>query len=291
MNSLNDPESVNPRDTAMANYYNAKAKAVSPKTMAAKSSPTPIEGDDSEEYQPEQTEKPMIIGPDNKQMVLTNAGTYIKPNEELAHYQKAQNDMVMARSKPELTQALNMRPQVDKARAMLKPYEGNYDAMTPDQVKLLDAEVAKIASGGVTTEAMMHDLSPGTYQSLIQNFNQKASNLPKGAKLGEFIKLRENYLNELADVSNKIINKYGVSAYAANEQGISPPHQAELQSHYPEIFAPYATPQAKNEAPPRKERQNTLKDDGSGALQWLQDPKNKNDPHYQDVLKKLQGGQ
>jgi len=188
-----------------------------------------------------------------KQSVETNSGYELSPKDELKNYSDLQKDMISARSKPELAQALRDRPAVLKAKQMIEQFRGNYDKMTKNEVALLDSEIAKIATGGVPHESFMKELDPKTAQSMVENFKQKWTNIPQGAQLGDFVERRLKYLDDLDKVTNKIISDYGVKAYMTHEQGISPEHRQQIQQNYPEIFSPYVVPTAKNDKAPDQE--------------------------------------
>lgn len=114
-----------------------------------------------------------------------------------------------ARGNPEVGQALKDRYAASKALTLINRYPDT-DKMEPAQVKLLVAEVAKIAQGGAPTMGEMEALTPNTLSSKLSSVYQKLMNEPTPANAGKFIDKYKDYLNDLnTNAQNVVKEKFG----------------------------------------------------------------------------------
>jgi len=134
---------------------------------------------------------------------------------------KMENDITNARSKPAIQQAYRNSLAIKNALKMFQEFP-DPDKWTPQQVKLYNIEMAKVASNNAPTEGMIKDLSNPTAASGMAGYMQKIANVPVGAQQGEFIKLNQKYLNGLADVSNQVIKDNMGNVVKAGQDKLTP---------------------------------------------------------------------
>lgn len=95
----------------------------------------------------------------------------------------------------------------DSAMALITRYP-NLDDMPTKDYNLLTAEMAKIATGGATTEAAAKDIRAQTLLSRAAGFWSAVGGTPTRAQLGEFIQNNKEYLQSLNTINHKYVDDF-----------------------------------------------------------------------------------
>lgn len=141
-----------------------------------------------------------------------------------------------ARGQPAVAQAEKDIYAASKANSLANLY-GDPNKLSPQQAQLLSAEVAKIASGGQSTQAELDALNPHTMNAGMAKIVQKFTNEPSQANAGAFIKQYQDYANALTQDAQKVItDKYGRVIESVKGQ-IGPDNYNTLKNQYVNRFA------------------------------------------------------
>jgi len=133
---------------------------------------------------------------------MRNEGSGEKDKDK--NWQKVQSMLESARGNPGVSQAEKDLLSKAKIDALVNKYP-NPDKLSPQEVKLLVAEAAKAASGGVPTGHEQEALSPGTAEFNLKSLYSKLANEPTGANAGEFVKRIKDYSDDIGKVADKVI--------------------------------------------------------------------------------------
>ena len=130
------------------------------------------------------------------------------------------NHMLGARAPQDVQQARQATKAIASAQELINQYPDT-DKMPVAQVRLLNAEIAKVAQGGVPSEGEMKGLDPGTLQEHWQGFLAQTGNEPTGAQLRGFIQQNQNYLKGLAQVNQNVVDKFERDTYEGTKNRLS----------------------------------------------------------------------
>lgn len=109
----------------------------------------------------------------------------------------------------------------------------NLDQMKPQTVNLLVSELAKVANGGVATEAGQRDLRPpDTYRAQFQAGLSKLTNSPTPAHLGEFLQIYKPYASALKQNAMNTIGESVISHENAYRNRVSPQDLQDFEENY-----------------------------------------------------------
>ena len=150
-------------------------------------------------------------------------------------YTDLNNHINTPRGNSAVQQAQQALRNVQNAQELIDQYPDT-NQMPPDKVSLLNAEIAKIASGGVATEHGTKSLEANTLMENVARFQQRVSNKPSGAQLGEFIKQNKNYLDGLYKVNKEFINDYQRKVYSGYKNRIGPDLQHQFETENSDLF-------------------------------------------------------
>ena len=190
---------------------------------------------------------------DNKR-IEGQGKNYVKMNGEI---------LGQGRAPADVKQAQKDNLAADKANKLLT---GNLNELGPTQAHLAMDEVAKLATGGVATDAVRSGLDPKTFAEDWATFKNKFAG-PDGtvsnANMGPFLQQHKDYLDGMHQITQNLLHKYQRNVYDGYVDGgqISPEHQEKFQTRHPELFpelqddkssaAPAgAAPAAPTKAPP-----------------------------------------
>lgn len=114
-----------------------------------------------------------------------------------------------ARGNPAVQQAEKDIYASSKVNSLANLY-GDPNNLNPQMVKMLVAEVGKIASGGQASEAELNYITPNTLSGKLAGVWQQLSNSPSPANAAAFIKQYQDYANSLTKDAQAVIkDKYG----------------------------------------------------------------------------------
>jgi len=186
---------------------------------------------------------------------VTTSGGYQEYPEKIADNKaKQMQDINGARSKPEFAQAQKDRQAIEKAMRTINKYTGRFDELTPSEVKTIDEEIAKFATGGVPHEAIEKQLHTDTFQERVADLKQKVSNQHQGAGQGDFVRRKLGYLQEMLDYTNNKIAKYYGDARLGRADQLTPQDNVEIDEKNQDILGPYVRPQALNPSDTKPEQ-------------------------------------
>jgi hypothetical protein len=158
-------------------------------------------------------------------------------------YTEMTNRIAGGRGAPQnVTQAQLAQTSVAKAKELIdQAPNGDLNKLSPQQVNLLGAEIEKIATGGVPTEAGRAGLDPQTFAAQWAAFKNKAvgpDGQVNGAELGPFIAQNKAYIEGLGKVVNGVVSKYQRDTFDdyADSGRLSEDHQAKFRKKHPELF-------------------------------------------------------
>jgi hypothetical protein len=100
------------------------------------------------------------------------------------------------RADPAANQARLDRYSVQKINSLINLY-GDPNKLSPQQVKLLAEEVAKVATGGIPGEATTQGLTPNTLRGRGAELLQNMTNEPTSAHAAEFVKNFKAYADSI----------------------------------------------------------------------------------------------
>jgi hypothetical protein len=111
--------------------------------------------------------------------------------------QKAIAAMDQTRGNPALNSAFQTARMAQNAKSILAPYADDLNKAPPSQVALFNAEIAKIATNGVPSEATMKEIDDPTLAKEFSGFVSKVTNSIQGANQAGFLPTKLRYLDDL----------------------------------------------------------------------------------------------
>jgi hypothetical protein len=151
-------------------------------------------------------------------------------------YSEMINHIETPRGNSAVQQAQKNLLSAETANGLISQYP-DLNAMPPDKVNLLNAEIAKIAQGGVASDHSQRGLEQNTLQSKFAIFMQQVGNQPSGAQLGAFIQQNKDYLDDVTKVNQAQVNRYKLSIYNGYRGRLTPEQDAQFKTEYPDLFA------------------------------------------------------
>lgn len=140
-----------------------------------------------------------------------------------------------ARGNPAAAQAERDIYSAQKADSLANLY-GDPNKLSPQQVKLLASELAKIAQGGVPNMTELQGLTPNTLMSKFATVWGNLSNHPTPANAAAFVKQYQDYTHALTKDAQKVIkDKYGRVIESAKKQ-IGDDNYDQLKTQYLDRF-------------------------------------------------------
>lgn len=136
-----------------------------------------------------------------------------------------------------------------KAQDIIDQYP-NYNDMPSEQVSILTAEMAKIAQGGLASDHATAQQESKSFISDYEKFMSKVDNKPTGAQLGEFIKQKKTYLDNMMSTNQETINKFQRGIFNAHAPSFTPELTARFKQNYPEAFQEKKQAKVEQQQPP-----------------------------------------
>ncbi len=124
---------------------------------------------------------------------------------------------------------------VSNAQELIQQYP-DLNQMPPQKVALLNAELAKISSGGVASEHGQDALAANTLSERFAKLKSQVGGEPTGAQVGAFIQQNAEYLQGLQKVSQDRVDKYGREIYASYKHRLSPELQNRFETEHADLF-------------------------------------------------------
>lgn len=160
-----------------------------------------------------------------------------KPEDEEKTYSEIASKMEPTRGNRALQQASVNLLSVDNAERLMAPYANNLDKMPPKKVELLAEELEKIASGSAGTQSGRDSLAAKTFASKWSEFKSNLTGEPTGADVGAFLKDYGDYLGDLKQASQNVVDKHYQSVWNANKNRLSPELQDRFRQEMPDYFS------------------------------------------------------
>lgn len=145
--------------------------------------------------------------------------------------QSAQTLLESARGNPAAAQAEKDLYSAQKANSLANLY-GDPNKLSLPQVKLLAAEVGKIAAGGTSTQSELEGITPNTLVGKMSQYVTNLTNNPTPANAAAFVKQYQDYTGALVKDAQKVIqDKYGRVIESRKNQ-LGPDNYQSLQDQY-----------------------------------------------------------
>lgn len=153
-----------------------------------------------------------------------------------------------ARGNPAVAQAEKDIYAADKAKSLANLY-GDPNKLSMPQVRLLAAEIGKIASGGVSSQHELEGITPNSLTGRLSDVASKLTNEPTPANAAAFVKQYQDYANQLSKDAQKVItDKYGRVIEGSKKQ-LGDDNYKALQDNYVNRFKPAAGPMHGSDLP------------------------------------------
>lgn len=164
----------------------------------------------------------MVEGNKLRRVEQSNAkqGQYLNQTQQI---------LESAKGNPEVSQALKDRYAANKLNKLIG---GDPDKLNPQQVQLALGEMGKIATGGVPTIEELKHLRQDTIPSWLAEAAQKWTNSPSPANQGAFLKLYQNYANQLSEDANGVIENKYKRVLQTRKRVLHPDDYASLKAQY-----------------------------------------------------------
>ena len=110
---------------------------------------------------------------------------------------------------PDVAKARTELQSVDKINeAIAQAPKGNLSNLSGNQLKMIFAEGAKLATGGAPTQTELDELTPQNFAQKSAAWWQKVSNKPVPSNAGEFIKQLQEYANGIGKTHMQTISDF-----------------------------------------------------------------------------------
>lgn len=124
---------------------------------------------------------------------------------------------------------------IANANELISQYP-DLNQMPPQKVALLNAELAKISSGGVGSEHGQEALAANTIAEKFAKFKSEIGGEPNGAQVGAFIQQNKDYLTGLQKVSQAKVDSYSKEMYGSYKHRLSPELQTRFETEHADLF-------------------------------------------------------
>lgn len=168
----------------------------------------------------------------------------VKDQEKLGQgqdkaYSELRNHLETFRGNQAAKQAAVDSYSADKALEIVK----NKKFLTTQDLTLLSSEVAKIATGGVPTEAGIKHLMPSNLATKAAELQNFLSSSPTDAQANEYVKRNMDYLDGMVKESKKTLNGYRSNILKGYKGRVKPEQYSEAENDYG-LGAPVEDPSA-----------------------------------------------
>lgn len=145
--------------------------------------------------------------------------------------QKVQSLLESARGQPDVSQALKDKYAISKANDLSNRYS-DPNKMTNQEVNLLVSELGKVATGGVPNHTELQGLTPDTLKTKFGSIVSKLTSNPTPANAGSFVKMYKNYLNDIGNSANQILEKKVTRILETNKKHIGEENYNNFKEQY-----------------------------------------------------------
>ena len=237
------------------------------------------------------------IGRERNEAKATAKGTLGYNPQRAKALMDVHQRMVSPRGNTAVQRAMQDARAGAKIQALFKKYEGNLDKMPAVDVNLASQEIAALAGGGHGSDTSRAAVTAKTLASDFNEFMGYVGGKPTASQLGEFLKAKKHYVDELKKIADEDVKKYQGDVFNQVKQ-LNPTDDelAPFAETFPHLFpAPresYVEDTAGNpsmtiQAPQATAPQAPASDpQDEAALNWLMD--NPEDPRAAGISAKLQ---
>lgn len=166
----------------------------------------------------------------NRAAMLSDKADTKKTADQDKAYTQMRKDLETFRGNRPVAQAAMDAYSADKAMALVKGI--NPDKLTTQDLRMLNTELAKIASGGVPGEHGVETLMPNNLRTKAAELQNFLTSNPSDAHAGEYVKKNLKYLQGMVDSANSSVDKYRSNISKGYKNRVNPDQFSEAQSDY-----------------------------------------------------------
>lgn len=137
----------------------------------------------------------------------------------------------------------------DNALKLVNKYADLNQMSTKDYNLLVD-ELGKIATGGVPGVHTQESIAASTLESKWSEFTSTVGGKPSPAQLGEFIKNNVEYLHDLRETSQDLVDAHNMKSFNGLKRQLDDEHIKNFQEDFPDLWARELARKAKKGAAP-----------------------------------------
>lgn len=167
---------------------------------------------------------------ENKKLDLELKKNSSQQNQEtLSALQALRGNPALQRAETNVLSAKNLN---DLAEQLRDPNTGeiNLNNANPQQVRLANHELLRMASGGSGSEADLESLQPGTPQYKLAELHQKLTGKVSGADAAQYLQQGLDYANTLSKSSSQFLYQNAKHVVDAKRNYLAPQDQQQYNS-------------------------------------------------------------
>ena len=174
-----------------------------------------------------------------KQIHLQEMAENKKQNDYNNAKVKAEQDIQRAKSKGSTAKSYLAVAAADRFMDLLKKYP-NFDDIPPEQVALLNSELATMAKGGnaAPSDSDRKEISVPTLAKGWAHYSEGIQNIPVGAGQGKFIENNLNYIKGLRNVAGNVISQSVTPIIDSYQNKLRPEDYQGLQLDHASEYRP-----------------------------------------------------